>query len=216
MKPFLPGASVSSKKRTYLFSFLPRYSSWRLISCIPTYPEKHTRDNKALKIIASEDALTGLYNRRIFDEKILSDIAMCAAEDAPISLLLVDVDYFKKYNDNYGHPEGDRCLALLGNCLRESLTRDNQLVARYGEEEFALILPESDIQEALRLAQTIIRNVFSLHIEHAFSPFGRVTVSVGISTARAVDIANVQQNIIIAADQALYRANAEAVAGTLC
>ena len=131
---------------------------------------------------------------------------MCAAEDAPISLLLVDVDYFKKYNDNYGHPEGDRCLALLGNCLRESLTRDNQLVARYGGEEFALILPESDIQEALRLAQTIIRNVFSLHIEHAFSPFGRVTVSVGISTARAVDIAGSQQNIIIAADQALYQA----------
>ena len=167
---------------------------------------RKTRDNKALKIIASEDALTGLYNRRIFDEKILSDIAMCAAEDAPISLLLVDVDYFKKYNDNYGHPEGDRCLALLGNCLRESLTRDNQLVARYGGEEFALILPESDIQEALRLAQTIIRNVFSLHIEHAFSPFGRVTVSVGISTARAVDIAGSQQNIIIAADQALYQA----------
>jgi len=167
---------------------------------------RKTRDNKALQIIASEDALTGLYNRRIFDEKILSDIAMCAAEDAPISLLLVDVDYFKKYNDNYGHPEGDRCLALLGNCLRESLTRDNQLVARYGGEEFALILPESDIQEALRLAQTIIRNVFSLHIEHAFSPFGRVTVSVGISTARAVDIAGSQQNIIIAADQALYQA----------
>jgi diguanylate cyclase (GGDEF)-like protein len=62
----------------------------------------------------------------------------------------VDVDYFKKYNDNYGHPEGDRCLALLGNSLRESLTRDNQLVARYGGEEFALILPDTDIQEALR------------------------------------------------------------------
>lgn len=79
-------------------------------------------------------------------------------------------------------------------------------MARYGGEEFALILPDTDIQEALRLGQTIIRNVFSLHIEHAFSPFGRVTVSVGISTARAVDIAGSQQNIIIAADQALYQA----------
>jgi diguanylate cyclase (GGDEF)-like protein len=79
-------------------------------------------------------------------------------------------------------------------------------VARYGGEEFALILPDTDIQEALRLAQTIIRNVFSLQIAHAFSPFGRVTVSVGISTARAVDIAGSQQNIIIAADQALYHA----------
>ena len=106
---------------------------------------RKARDNKALKIIASEDALTGLYNRRIFDEKILSEIAACAAKDEPVSLLLVDVDYFKKYNDNYGHPEGDRCLALLGNCLRESLTRDNQIVARYGGEEFALILPEADI-----------------------------------------------------------------------
>ena len=120
---------------------------------------RKTRDNKALKIIASEDALTGLYNRRVFDEKILSEIATCAAHDAPISVLIVDVDYFKKYNDNYGHPEGDRCLAMLGNSLRESLTRDNQLVARYGGEEFALILPDTDIQEALRLAQTIIRNV---------------------------------------------------------
>lgn len=167
---------------------------------------RKTRDNKALKIIASEDALTGLYNRRIFDERILSEIATCAAHDAAISILIVDVDYFKKYNDNYGHPEGDRCLALLGNSLRESLTRDNQIVARYGGEEFALILPDTDIQEALRLAQTIIRNVFSLQIAHAFSPFGRVTVSVGISTARAVDIAGSQQNIIIAADQALYQA----------
>lgn len=167
---------------------------------------RKTRDNRALKIIASEDALTGLFNRRIFDEKILSEIAACAASDAPISVLIVDVDYFKKYNDNYGHPEGDRCLTLLGNSLRESLNRDNQVVARYGGEEFALILPDTDIQEALRLGQTIIHNVFSLHIEHAFSPFGRVTVSVGISTARAVDIAGSQQNIIIAADQALYQA----------
>ncbi|MDM6887951.1 GGDEF domain-containing protein, partial [Enterobacter cloacae] len=161
---------------------------------------------KELKIIASEDALTGLFNRRTFDEKILSEIATCADNDTPISILIVDVDYFKKYNDNYGHPEGDRCLTLLGNSLRESLTRNNQLVARYGGEEFALILPDADIQEAIRLAQTIIRNVFSLHIEHAFSPFGRVTVSVGVSTARAVDIAGSQQNIIIAADQALYQA----------
>ncbi|WP_410173239.1 sensor domain-containing diguanylate cyclase [Enterobacter cloacae] len=167
---------------------------------------RKTRDNKELKIIASEDALTGLYNRRTFDEKILSEIAACAANDTPISVLIVDVDYFKKYNDNYGHPEGDRCLTLLGNSLRESLTRDNQLVARYGGEEFALILPDTDIQEAIRLAQTMIGNVFSLDIEHAFSPFGRVTVSVGVSTARAVDIAGSQQNIIIAADQALYQA----------
>lgn len=167
---------------------------------------RKTRDNKELKIIASEDALTGLFNRRTFDEKILSEIATCADNDTPISSLIVDVDYFKKYNDNYGHPEGDRCLTLLGNSLRESLTRNNQLVARYGGEEFALILPDADIQEAIRLAQTIIRNVFSLHIEHAFSPFGRVTVSVGVSTARAVDIAGSQQNIIIAADQALYQA----------
>ena len=92
---------------------------------------RKARDNKALKIIASEDALTGLYNRRIFDEKSSRKLRR-AAKDAPVSLLLVDVDYFKKYNDNYGHPEGDRCLALLGNCLRESLTRDNQIVARYG------------------------------------------------------------------------------------
>jgi diguanylate cyclase (GGDEF)-like protein len=121
-------------------------------------------------------------------------------------VLIVDVDYFKKYNDNYGHPEGDRCLALLGDTLRKSLTRDNQIVARYGGEEFALILPDADIQEARRIAQTIIRNVFSLQIEHAFSPFGRVTVSVGVSTARAVEIAGSQQSIIIAADQALYQA----------
>ncbi|MGG7521548.1 sensor domain-containing diguanylate cyclase [bacterium BS0013] len=167
---------------------------------------RKTRDNKELKIIASEDALTGLFNRRSFDEKILSEIAGCVARGAPISVLIVDVDYFKKYNDNYGHPEGDRCLTQLGDSLRKSLTRDNQIVARYGGEEFALILPDADIQEARRIAQTIIRNVFSLQIEHAFSPFGRVTVSVGVSTARAVEIAGSQQNIIIAADQALYQA----------
>lgn len=167
---------------------------------------RKTRDNKALKIIASEDALTGLFNRRSFDEKILSEIAGCVSRGTPVSILIVDVDYFKKYNDNYGHPEGDRCLALLGDSLRKSLTRDNQIVARYGGEEFALILPDADIQEARRIAQTIIRNVFSLRIEHAFSPFGRVTVSVGVSTAHAVEIAGSQQNIIIAADQALYHA----------
>lgn len=167
---------------------------------------RKNRVNKELQIIASEDALTGLFNRRAFDEKILSEIARCAADNSPISVLIVDADFFKKYNDNYGHPEGDRCLSLLGDCLRKSLTRNNQIVARYGGEEFALILPDTDIEEACRLGKSIIRNVRSLNIEHDFSPFGRVTVSVGVSTARAVEIAGSQQNIIIAADRALYQA----------
>ncbi|STQ12594.1 diguanylate cyclase [Enterobacter cloacae] len=98
---------------------------------------RKTRDNKELKIIASEDALTGLFNRRTFDEKILSEIAACADNDTPISILIVDVDYFKKYNDNYGHQKETDALPYWGIASERALPATNQLVARYGGEEFA-------------------------------------------------------------------------------
>lgn len=162
--------------------------------------------NEELKVIASEDALTGLNNRRIFDEKLLSEIARCAQQDSLISVLIVDVDYFKKFNDNYGHPAGDRCLAQLGEILKKSVRGDDQIVARYGGEEFTLILPHMGNAEAISLGASIIREVNAENIEHGFSPFGRVTVSVGISTARAVTLAGKEQSIVMSADNALYQA----------
>ena len=121
-------------------------------------------ERKRIEHERDHDILTGLYNRRVFDEKILSEIATCAAHDAPISVLIVDVDYFKKYNDNYGHPEGDRCLTLLGNSLRESLTRDNQIVARYGGEEFVLLLSRVQLFEAQAVVERVRERVLGQEV----------------------------------------------------
>lgn len=123
-----------------------------------------------------------------------------------ISLLLIDVDFFKNYNDKYGHVAGDDCLRSVAAIIKASLTEFNAVTARYGGEEFVVILPEAEPELAKRIAGSITRNIISERITHEASPFGVVSVSIGVSHARATDLDDDGTSLIESADTALYRA----------
>ncbi|MCK1791967.1 diguanylate cyclase [Pseudomonas violetae] len=136
-----------------------------------------------LRSMALMDGLTGVANRRKFNEDILADWRLCFREQKPLSLILVDVDYFKRYNDHYGHPAGDGCLKSIAQALSEAVRRPYDLVARYGGEEFACVLPNTALSGAVEIAERMRERVRTLGIEHAASDVDRVvTISLGVAT----------------------------------
>ena len=165
----------------------------------------------ALRRSALRDGLTGVGNRHRFDEDLRAECDRARRTGEPLSLLMVDVDHFKRYNDHHGHLAGDACLRQVADALQSVARRPADRVARYGGEEFALLLPQTEIDGALALAQRAVDAVSALRIEHAGSPLGRiVTVSVGAAAARrTADGAHAPlaaEALIDAADQALYAA----------
>ncbi len=159
--------------------------------------------NNQLADLASRDELTGIPNRRAFNRVLDHEAARHGRTDKPLSLLMLDVDYFKKFNDRYGHPAGDVCLQRLAQALQGCVRRSSDMVARVGGEEFAVLLPATDEEGARKLAQKMIRAVQSLHIEHAESPLGRVSISIGISIWPA-HYTTEPSHLIQQADRALY------------
>ncbi|MGV3550545.1 diguanylate cyclase [Rhizobium sp.] len=159
-----------------------------------------------MKGLAETDALTGIANRRVFDETISRECARSSRTGAPLSLLLVDVDRFKKYNDSYGHPAGDDCLKTVGKCLRAAAKRPTDVVARYGGEEFALLLPETALDDAARLAEEFRAALAELALPHGASEFGVVTASVGVATMAGGNPFLNPAELVAHADEALYRA----------
>jgi diguanylate cyclase (GGDEF)-like protein len=136
-----------------------------------------------LRSMALIDGLTGIANRRKFDEDLLADWRQCFRDQKPLSLILVDVDYFKLYNDRYGHQAGDECLKSVAHTLAESVRRPYDLVARYGGEEFACILPSTGLSGAVDIAERMQGYVRALGIEHSDSDLDRVvTISLGVAT----------------------------------
>ncbi len=159
-----------------------------------------------LRELSSTDALTLLANRRSFDETLEREWHRAMRSGEPVSLLMIDIDYFKPYNDLYGHPAGDRCLQQVAATLVAVVTREDALVARYGGEEFAVILPRSDADEAAALAETLRQRIEALDIPHRGNPeTGRITISIGLSTRMPPQTADVEA-LMHSADQALYRA----------
>ncbi len=155
---------------------------------------------------AITDELTLLYNRRHFDDTLRSDFFHLKRTGGVLSFLMLDVDYFKKYNDTYGHLAGDDCLRQLGKVLKQVVGRKHDTVARYGGEEFAVIMPETDAQGALIIADRLRSAVIDLKIPHATSDAAPVvTISVGVVTLRTSDQETPEQ-IVALADQALYEA----------
>lgn len=136
---------------------------------------------KKLEALSFEDGLTGAANRRLFDERLGAEWRSACAAQQPISLVLLDIDHFKQYNDLYGHVQGDGCLIRVAAALK-ALGRHRDIVARYGGEEFALLLPETDEAEALAIAEQCRHAVEALQILHEKSNRGAVTVSVGVGT----------------------------------
>lgn len=152
------------------------------------------------------DGLTAIPNRRRFDEYYAAMWSLSTRRSLPISVILIDIDDFKLYNDNYGHQEGDACLIRIAQKLSTSLKRKTDLLARYGGEEFICVLPGNDIESAVIVAEDIRSNILSLQIPHAFSSTGSfVTVSQGVATVFSTKELS-PKVLIMAADESLYKA----------
>ncbi len=161
--------------------------------------------NSRLIALSTTDGLTGLANRRQFDAIFADEWARCGRHGLPLTLIMLDVDWFKKYNDCYGHQTGDECLVKIARVLQASAQRTTDLASRYGGEEFTLILPGVGADAAPDLAETLRRSIESLDIVHAQSPMGKVTASAGVATV--LPEPGIDGTILLrAADEALYRA----------
>jgi diguanylate cyclase (GGDEF)-like protein len=162
------------------------------------------KSNEMLKNLAIRDGLTGLYNHRHFQEALTTELLRSRRYSRSVSLIFLDVDFFKKYNDTHGHPEGDKILVALARIFQDCL-RMSDSVARYGGEEFVFLLPETAKEGALHVAESIRKKVF----DHPFpgretQPLGRVTISLGVATFPQDGTDG--SSIIERADKALYDA----------
>ncbi|MCO5412337.1 MULTISPECIES: GGDEF domain-containing protein [Ralstonia] len=161
----------------------------------------------SLRQASMRDALTGLYNRTYFNEQIDSQINAAQGNGQPFSLVMVDVDHFKRYNDAFGHLKGDACLAAVAHALAGVVRRPADFIARYGGEEFVVVLPETDANEAQALAERAREAVLRLRIEAA-APSRYVTVSAGCATSAPGNSVLSIDTLVETADAALYRAKA--------
>ncbi|PHV07311.1 hypothetical protein CSQ96_11495 [Janthinobacterium sp. BJB412] len=171
--------------------------------------------NRQLETLSTTDGLTGICNRRRFDEVLSNEWSRAARLQQPLALALLDVDWFKKFNDRYGHLEGDECLRRVALILAGSVCRAGDMVARYGGEEFAIIAPNCDATQARGLASKLHQAFGTLALPHEMSEFGRVTVSIGVDSIvpQAGDTPNC---LLKAADQALYRAKEQGRNRAVC
>ncbi|KRP69686.1 MULTISPECIES: sensor domain-containing diguanylate cyclase [Pseudomonas] len=163
--------------------------------------------NRQLAFLAMKDALTGLANRRCFDETLALEARRAQREGTSLALLMIDIDHFKRYNDAFGHVVGDTCLQRVSRLLERCARRPSDLVARYGGEEMAIIMPGTDSEGAVVVAQRILESLQHENITHPGSPFGYVSVSIGIATGTGSRL-KPALGLIEAADQALYSAKA--------
>lgn len=161
-----------------------------------------------LKELATTDGLTGLLNRRSFDQMLANELSRTGREQQPLTLLMIDVDRFKAYNDHYGHQAGDNCLRLVADSLKQAALRPGDSLARYGGEEFAAVLPNTDEDGAYVIAERLRKALRGLGLPHDGSEKGVVTVSVGIASYSGATFDRDETELIRRADQALYDAKA--------
>jgi len=168
--------------------------------------------------LSTTDELTGIANRRRFNAKLISEWNRAARLGQPLALAILDVDWFKKYNDYYGHQKGDECLRIIAEVLSANICRAGDLVARYGGEEFVFIAPTTDGAVALNMVGKICAALQTRALAHPMSEFGSVTASIGV--AAMVPKQSLSPDMLMkAADEALYRAKKQgrnqAVLGTI-
>lgn len=161
--------------------------------------------NRHLAELATSDGLSGLANRRGFDARLAAEWELAAELQRPIGLLMIDVDHFKQFNDRYGHLEGDHCLRGVGEVLAKISKGEADFAARYGGEEFALLLPGATVDKAVEIAERLRRTVESLSFVNAQSPWGFVTVSVGVASF-VPEGKDAAEKLVEAADAGLYAA----------
>jgi diguanylate cyclase (GGDEF)-like protein len=168
--------------------------------------QKLSISNQKLTHLADIDGLTQIYNRRSLDRFLVEEWNRHYRNQQPLSLLFIDIDYFKQYNDTYGHEAGDNCLIQIAQILKHNAKRSSDIAARFGGEEFAMILPETSDVEALNLAQKIVSCLEELTISHSGSSVSdHVTMSIGVSTLTPQQPDN-SEFLLVSADKALYEA----------
>jgi diguanylate cyclase (GGDEF)-like protein len=183
------------KRRDFLLTSLQQIST-----------EKLETANRELEKLSISDPLTGLANRRHFNIVLEREWHTASRNRYPLSLIFLDIDYFKLYNDNYGHRAGDVCLQKIGEALRVNVRRAQDLFARYGGEEFVVLLPRSDSHQAAAMAESIRKYVESLDISHGQSEVAdRITVSFGVASL-IPETGMEPAHLLELADRALYRA----------
>jgi len=162
--------------------------------------------NKKLEVLSITDGLTGVYNRRFFNDMLSREWRRALRSRTTLSLLMIDIDFFKNYNHHYGQQGGDRCLHRVANALRNSVKRPGDLLARYGGEEFVILLPATLQEGALHLSKTIRGNIEQLKLPHLHSEISDyVTVSIGFATMLPA-IGLTALSLLKSADEALSQA----------
>ena len=176
----------------------------RDISARKAIEDELAEANNRLRALASQDSLTGLANRRSFDEALAKEHLRSRRSGSDLALIMIDVDKFKPFNDTYGHLAGDDCLRRIGAAIGDAVQRPGDLAARYGGEEFALLLPDTDETGASLISERIREAIVSLAIRHEANATNIATVSAGVASCVCTETA--PENLIEAADQALYHA----------
>ncbi|WP_296270782.1 diguanylate cyclase [Pseudomonas sp. UBA6323] len=171
--------------------------------------------NSRLETLSLTDALTGIANRRHFDEVLARECKRAQRVGEPLALAVLDVDWFKAYNDHYGHPAGDSCLQYVAQTLAATISRSTDLVARYGGEEFVFLAPSTGLAGAQSMAEKLVRAVEALALPHERSPLGHVSISVGIASMQG-DAGSAAQTLLQRADAALYRAKSQGRNRVVC
>jgi diguanylate cyclase (GGDEF)-like protein len=162
--------------------------------------------NAFIRADAEYDMLTGIYNRRFFDKNMKRIIRSLSRSGGLLSILLIDIDFFKRYNDTYGHIEGDNCLKIVAQTLFNSITRADDFAARYGGEEFVVVLPNTDEQGVKTIAEKLLDNIRNCNIPHINNDAANcLTISIGATTGKVMHIHNVG-NFVKKADEMLYKA----------
>ena len=166
---------------------------------------------KELEHLVRTDPLTQLANRRFFDATLEREWICLGRDRKPLSLIMIDIDFFKLYNDSYGHQQGDGCLIAVSKAMRDAVHRNDDVVARYGGEALAIVLPNTDEEGATAVARKCLENMRALAIPHRSSPLcDRVTISLGLATAVTPDLQQPVDTLIRRADTALYHTKATA------
>ncbi len=163
------------------------------------------RQKELLKTLSYQDGLTGIANRRHFDDALIREHRRCKRIGAPLSTLMIDIDFFKKYNDIYGHLTGDDCLKLVAKSMQSELNRSSDVLARYGGEEFVCILPDTDMEGARTIAENLRTAIMSQQIPHSEGIEQVVTVSIGVVSGQPSEGIDPRRFLMLA-DHCLYRA----------
>ncbi len=186
-----------------------QYEKSQLANSLTASNEELQHANEKLETLSQEDALTGLHNRRYFEMKLEAEWKREGRDQKILSLMVIDIDYFKLYNDTYGHAEGDVCLKSVAYVLQSSLHRPADVISRIGGEEFVVLLPDVDSDGALSVAQHMQAQLHHAALTHATSPLGdNVTISIGIASVVPNEYATAL-GLFKAADKALYSAKAK-------